>query len=130
MLPSLIAKCQVINKNTGFQLESLRFTGELHKWEKVYIMIFHHRNATLCHLYRGFPIQHGWFVTPINIYIYIYLSISLYICMFPGFTRIKISPSLSKHSKKNILKYWFTTFETCMLRYKNLLPKTDELVRF
>lgn len=37
----------MINKNTGFQQESLRFTGKLNESEnKIYIMIFHHRNIT------------------------------------------------------------------------------------
>lgn len=41
MLPFIIAKCQVINKSTGFQQESLRFTGKLNESEnKIYIMNF------------------------------------------------------------------------------------------
>ena len=38
MLPFIAAKCQVINKNTGFQQESLRFTGKLHESENKYTL--------------------------------------------------------------------------------------------
>lgn len=60
MLPFIIAKGQVVDKSTGFQQESLGFTGKLNESEKkVYVMIGHHRNITLCHLQRGLQAEPG-----------------------------------------------------------------------